>query len=125
MSLMSERRTARRYDLTLPISVRFAAERIVARREGTTRDISTRGLFFVIDKEVEAGSDLDIMLTLPAEIVNGSDVFVRAQGKVVRVEQRLEEGESRLGIAAVIERYDIIRGGNGRGRVGEKVSNAV
>jgi len=37
-------------------------------------------------------------------------VFVRAQGKVVRVEKRIEEGEHRLGIAAIIERYDIVRG---------------
>ncbi len=109
---MSERRTARRYDLTLPVSIRFAVEKVVARQEGKTRDISTRGLFFVIDKDMEAGSDLDITLTLPAEITNGTDVFVRAQGKVVRVERRVEEGEPRLGVAAVIERYDIIRGEN-------------
>jgi c-di-GMP-binding flagellar brake protein YcgR len=110
MGLMTERRTARRYDLTLPISIRFAAERIVSRQEGRTRDISTRGLFFVIDRDMDAGSDLDITLTLPAEITNGTDVFVRAQGKVVRVERRVEEGEPRMGVAAVIERYDIIRG---------------
>jgi len=125
MSLMAERRTARRYDLSLPISVRIAAERIVIRQEGTTRDISTRGLFFVIDKEMEAGSELDIMLTLPAEIINGTDVFVRAQGKVVRVEKRVEEGEARLGIAAVIERYDIIRGEKGRPGVGLKQAGSV
>jgi len=107
---MSERRTARRYDLTLPVSIRFAAEKVVGRQQGKTRDISTRGLFFVIDKDMEAGSDLDITLTLPAEITNGTDVFVRAQGKVVRVERRVEEGEPRMGVAAVIERYDIIRG---------------
>lgn len=110
MGLMTERRTARRYDLTLPISIRCAAERIVSRQEGRTRDISTRGLFFVIDRDMDAGSDLDITLTLPAEITNGTDVFVRAQGKVVRVERRVEEGEPRMGVAAVIERYDIIRG---------------
>jgi len=109
MSLMTERRVARRYDLTLPISIRFGVERISARQEGTTRDISTRGLFFVINRDVEAGSDLDLTLTLPAEIVNGTDVLVRAQGKVVRVERRIEDGEPRMGVAAVIERYDIIR----------------
>lgn len=114
MSLMTERRTARRYDLTLPISIRFAAERIVGHQEGKTRDISTRGLFFVINRDMEAGSDLDITLTLPAKITNGTDVFVRAQGKVIRVERRIEEGEPRMGVAAVIERYDIIRGENGK-----------
>jgi PilZ domain-containing protein len=110
MSVMMERRTARRYDLTLPVSIRFAAEKLVNRREGKTRDISTRGLYFVISQEMEEGSEVDITLTLPAEITRGSDVFVRAQGKVIRVEQRLEDGESRQGVAAIIERYDIIRG---------------
>jgi len=107
---MTERRTARRYDLTLPISIRFAADSVVSRQEGKTRDISTRGLYFVVPRELEAGSELDIMLTLPAEITHGSDVFVRAQGKIVRIERRLEEGEPRLGVAAIIERYDIMRG---------------
>lgn len=107
---MTERRTARRYDLTLPISVRSAAENLVTRQDGRTRDISTRGLYFVLHQDLEAGSDLDITLTLPAEITRGGDVFVRAHGKVVRVERRLEDGESRMGVAAVIERYDIIRG---------------
>src|SRR5208283_172631 len=73
MSVMEERRTARRYDLTLPISIRFAAEKLVGRHEGTTRDISTRGLYFVIGQDLDAGSELDITLTLPAEITRGTD----------------------------------------------------
>ena len=111
---MEERRTTRRYDLTLPISIRFAVERLVGRQGGKTRDISTRGLYFVIGQDVDAGSELDITLTLPAEITHGTDVFVRAQGKVVRVERRVEDGEPRMGVAAVIERYDIIRGEHAR-----------
>jgi hypothetical protein len=51
-----------------------------------------------------------LTLTLPAEITHGTEVFVRALGKVVRVERRMEEGTARMGVAAVIERYDIIRG---------------
>lgn len=107
---MSERRTVRRYDLTLPISIRAPREREADSQEGKTRDISTRGLYFVIGQDLEAGSELDITMTLPAEITHGTDVFVRASGKVVRVEKRLEDGTARLGVAAVIERYDIIRG---------------
>jgi c-di-GMP-binding flagellar brake protein YcgR len=111
---MSERRNTRRYDLTLPISIRFTAETLTNRREGKTRDISTRGLYFVVTHDLSAGSDVDITLTLPAEVTKGSDVFVRAQGKVIRVEPRLEDGEPRLGVAAVIERYDIVRGNSSR-----------
>ena len=107
---MSERRNARRYDLSLPVIVRIPTERSNGNQNGKTRDISTRGLYFVIDQNLEAGSELDITLTLPAEITHSTEVFVRALGKVVRVEQRGEDGEMRMGVAAVIERYDIIRG---------------
>jgi|SRR5579862_3679742 hypothetical protein len=110
MSLMTERRLARRYDLTLPVSIRSAVEKLVLRQDGKTRDISTKGLYFVVERDLENGSELDLTLTLPGEITHGSDVFVRAQGKVIRVERRLEEGETRMGVAAVIERYDIVRG---------------
>jgi len=107
---MTERRTARRYDLSLPVIIRIPAERQNGSQEGKTRDISTRGLYFVIEQDLEAGSELDITLTLPAEITHGTEVFVRAMGKVVRVEHRSEDGAARMGVAAVIERYDIIRG---------------
>ncbi|GAC1661111.1 MAG: hypothetical protein NVS9B4_12940 [Candidatus Acidiferrum sp.] len=107
---MTERRTARRYDLSLPVIIRAYSEPGVDSQQGKTRDISTRGLYFEIDKELEAGSELDITLTLPAELTHGTEVFVRAMGKVVRVEPRVSDGDARLGVAAVIERYDIIRG---------------
>src|SRR4029077_19024594 len=104
----------RRYDLTLPIIIRVPAVRTLDSQQGKTRDISTRGLYFVVDKNMESGSALDITLTLPSEITHGSEVFVRALGKVVRVERRMEDGSARMGVAAVIERYDIIRGERGR-----------
>jgi c-di-GMP-binding flagellar brake protein YcgR len=107
---MTERRTTRRYDLSLPIIIRVPTERALDSQKGKTRDISTRGLYFVVDQNMESGSQLDITLTLPAEITHGTEVFVRALGKVVRVESRMEDGNSRMGVAAVIERYDIIRG---------------
>ena len=111
---MSERRNARRYDLSLPVMIRIPSEaadvRIAALQTGETLDISTRGMYFVIEQDLEAGSELDITLTLPAEITHGSEVFVKAAGKVVRVDPRSEARNMRLGVAAVIERYDIVRG---------------
>src|ERR1700694_1660342 len=86
MGIMTERRTARRYDLSLPVIIRVPTERVAEMQKGKTRDISTRGVYFVLDQDLEAGSELDITLTLPAEITQGSEVFVRALGKVVRVE---------------------------------------
>ena len=107
---MSERRTTRRYGLSLPIIIRVPSDRESDSQQGKTRDISTRGLYFVVNQNMEAGSQLDITLTLPAEMTQGTEVFVRALGRVVRVEPRSEDGNERMGVAAIIERYDIIRG---------------
>ena len=107
---MTERRTTRRYDLSLPVVIRVPAERALDSQQGKTRDVSTRGLYFVVDQNMESGSQLDITLTLPAEITHGSEVLIRALGKVVRVERRMEDGNARMGVAAVIERYDMFRG---------------
>jgi PilZ domain len=109
MGLMSERRSARRYDLSLPIMIRTALQGSAETQKGKTRDISTRGLYFIVDHDLHGGSDLDIMLTLPGELTNGDEVMVKAAGKVVRVEDRMEDGNMRRGVAAVIERYDIMR----------------
>ena len=106
---MTERRTTRRYDLSLPVIIRTPAKRAEVPQEGKTRDISTRGLYFVFDQDLEAGSDLDLTLRLPTEVTQGAEVLVRALGKVLRIEPRMEDGTTRMGVAAVIERYDIVR----------------
>lgn len=106
---MAERRVARRYELSLPVVIRTPQQDELDSKNGKTRDISTRGVYFVVDEDMAPGSELDFMLTLPAEITQGTEVFIRAHGKVVRIEKRMEDGSQRLGVAAVIEKYDIIR----------------
>jgi len=108
---MMERRTARRYDLSLPVIIRIPVNGDGASYNGKTRDISTRGVYFVVSNDVSAGAELDLTMTLPAEVTGGTEVFIRAMGKVVRVEKRSEseEGSPRVGVAALIERYEIVR----------------
>ena len=106
---MTERRMARRYDLSLPVSVRLPINREPGSHNGQTRDISTRGVYFTMRRDL-SGTELDFTLTLPAEITRGTEVFVRAHGRVVRVDKRHDDEAPDVGVAAVIERYDIIRG---------------
>jgi hypothetical protein len=107
---MTERRMARRYDLSLPVSVRMPINREPGAHSGQTRDISTRGVYFTVQRDMNPGTELDFTLTLPAEITRGTEVFVRAHGRVIRVDKRRDDDHETIGIAAVIERYDIIRG---------------
>ena len=112
---MTERRMARRYDLSLPVNVRLPINREPGTHNGQTRDISTRGVYFMMQKDLAPGTEVDFTLTLPAEITRGTEVFVRAHGRVVRVDKQDDDAaRETIGVAAVIERYDIIRGENGR-----------
>ena len=108
--LMTERRAARRYDLSLPIVIRVPIKRETSTKNGRTRDISTRGVYFILDQDVDAGTELDLTLTLPSEITRGTEVLVRAQGRVIRVDRHSDNDAKVVGVAAVIERYDIVRG---------------
>jgi hypothetical protein len=111
---MTERRLARRYDLSLPVNIRMPITREPRSHSGQTRDISTRGVYFTMQKDLSPGAEVDFTLTLPAEITRGTEVFVRAHGRVIRVDKRSDDSHETIGVAAVIERYDIIRGEGSR-----------
>jgi hypothetical protein len=107
MGDMTDRRTARRYDLSLPVLIRIPVEQDAC--NGKTRDISTRGVYFVIENQLVAGAELDLTMTLPAEVTGGTEVFIRAVGKVVRVEKGPGNNGQQVGVAALIQRYEIVR----------------
>lgn len=107
---MTERRKAYRYALNLPVRIRSSAETGFEYRTGRTRDISTRGVYvLVVDSRLDSGAEVDLTITLPTEVTGASEVVVRAVGTVVRLENASEADESPDGVAAAIERYDIVR----------------
>lgn len=103
-----DRRAVRRYDLCVPIEVRPAPKQSSLLRS-RTRDVSTRGVFFVIPQELPPGSLLDFSLTLPGDLTRGPDVFLHAHGRVVRTERKTEGGIQYIGIGASIETYNFSR----------------
>jgi len=106
----SERRRSRRYDIALPVEVRTPVAGGPAREtRGETKDISARGLYFVIDQDLTPGSELEFTLVLPREITGESEVLVRAQGRVIRVIPQTDGGANRIGVAAMIEKYEMVR----------------
>ncbi len=68
MDSAKERRAARRFSMMLPLKVRFSDEDDVLERQGETRDVSFRGLYFMIEARVEAGTPIEFVLTLPQQI---------------------------------------------------------
>ena len=66
MDSAKERRAARRFSMMLPLKVRFSKEDDVLEKQGETRDVSFRGLYFLIEAHVEAGTPIEFVLTLAA-----------------------------------------------------------
>jgi hypothetical protein len=99
-----ERRHARRYDVSLPIAMKVAGGAETVQRNGQTRDISTRGLYFTTQDELAPGTEFELSLTLPA-----GDVFIRAQGRVIRIEHGKGTDGPMIGVAATMESYEIVR----------------
>jgi len=106
---MNDRRTARRYDLSLPLIVRAPIYKEAAPRAGKTRDISSRSVYFTIENNLSAGAELDLTMILPAEVTGGIEVFIKATGKVVRVDKRPGNGDQKVDAAVVFEMYEIVR----------------
>lgn len=104
MSDTSERREARRFNMSLPLRV-LPREEKGHELSAQTRDLSYRGLYFLAEENFEVGSEIDFVLTLPQQATQSSDVNIRCQGNIVRVE-RTENG--RVGIAAKISRYEFL-----------------
>jgi hypothetical protein len=99
-----ERRAARRFSMTLPVKVRYSAQEGVTEKPGETRDVSFRGLYFLIEASLETGSPIEFVLTLPQQITLAGDVHIRCYARVLRVEPH----NGRRGVAARIERYEFL-----------------
>ncbi|HUK53291.1 MAG TPA: PilZ domain-containing protein [Candidatus Binatia bacterium] len=99
-----ERRASRRFNMNLPLTIRFSSGTLKVQQEARTRDVSFRGLYFVIDSSFQAGMPVEFVLTLPKEVTMAGDVHIQCYGTVVRV----EDFESRRGVAARIDRYEFL-----------------
>jgi PilZ domain-containing protein len=104
MSDTSERREARRFTMSLPLRV-MPREATGHELNARTRDLSYQGLYFLTEAQFEIGNEIEFVITLPQQVTQSTDVNIRCQGKIVRVEPT-ENG--RVGVAAKIARYDFL-----------------
>ena len=94
----------RRFDMRLPAIVRLEG---AAEVHTETQNVSARGVFFYLDRPIEAGTKFEVTLTFPPHVTLTDAVRVRFTARVIRVEQPLPS--SRVGTAAMIEDYEFLR----------------
>jgi hypothetical protein len=105
-----ERRTARRFQIKLPMTVRWTSGTAIGEAQTESRNVSSHGVYFFLPKEVSSGSPVEIILTLPHEITLAGPVRVRCLGRVHRSES--DDPTGRSGVVAEIQRYEFLRGGD-------------
>jgi len=118
----SDRRNVQRFHLKLPLVVRCGqeagekagdkagakpGEKAGEKVSTASKDVSSRGVYFFLPKDVGQGAPVEIVMTLPHELTMAGPVQVRCLGRVHRSE-KLDTGE--LGVVATIERYEFLRG---------------
>src|ERR1035437_5772852 len=106
---MSERRTARRYEVYLPLQVCTSQRRPAEFYTAQLRDISRSGIYFHSSVSLEPGQSLELTFALPAERSRGTSVLVRASAKTLRVYPLAGEITPMFGVAATIDRIDFVR----------------
>jgi len=96
----------RRFDMRLPAAVKVHdPETGDAFTE--TQNVSARGVYFYLDREIREGAHLEVTLTFPPHVTLTDSVRVRFTARVIRVEKPIPS--ARIGVAAVIEEYEFLR----------------
>ena len=100
-----KRRAAERFPLKLQMRVRWTTRSGIAEAQTESQDVSSRGIYFLLPKQIEDGSPVEIIMTLPREGALAARVL--CQGRVQRTEVI---DLNHIGAAAQIERYQFLRG---------------
>jgi len=98
-----ERRGGKRVAASVPATV--ATKNSPQKQAAVTRDLSMTGVFLYAEERIAEGSQIEIVLMLPAELGLGDKQWACCQASVVRV----ENGDgNQVGVAARIDRLDVL-----------------
>ena len=99
-----EKRSTPRVPVRLPVSIKSGDGAI--QETAHTRDLSSSGVFLYTKSHITEGSELEMVLVLPAELTFGERRWVCCQASVLRVEKNSQDGN--FGVAAQIKRFDVL-----------------
>lgn len=92
--------------MQLPLSIRWTDGRASGEALSVSKDVSSRGVSFVLPKPLVSGSLVEIVMTLPHEVTLAGPVRVRCLGRILR--SHVHENAS-FQLAAAIDRYEFLR----------------
>jgi PilZ domain len=102
-----ERRGAQRFEMNLPLAVRFDGRTV----PGFTQDLTGRGIFFYAETALPEGAVVELTFTMPSEITLAEDMPVRCRGRVLRASSSQADHShvgQRNGIAVQLDSYEYL-----------------
>jgi len=104
-----EQRRTKRFELRLPIELVRAGSRRIS-EVGETRNLSSGGVLFTTDEEIEVGDPIEYIITLPSGVNDPEGARLHCVGKVVRLQSRQANSHPKqTTLAATLERYQFVR----------------
>jgi hypothetical protein len=103
---MTERRKCRRFPIECPASFRILNGVEASQRgQGSTVNISSRGVLLAVDRPVAKGALLEVSVEWPAKLDNRSGLKLILRGSVIRSEKNR--------IAVTIQKHEFRTAGRG------------
>ncbi len=100
----SERRTQQRFTIKAPAKILIGSSEVPC----YTRNLSKDGFFLECTGGAACGSEIEILLLMPAELGGGEEMWVRCHAEVKRVEY--SESCDGFGIAGAIVKTELYSG---------------
>ena len=100
-----ERRSLARFPLQLSAKIRISGTDAVIFAE--TKNISAGGVYLLTNSQIELGTVLELVLSLPPELTQSeTTIDFSCKARVLRINEELPDG--RRGIGAEIDSYDFL-----------------
>lgn len=104
MKLPEKKQRAPRFPLEFPVETGWRESGRAIAAQGTTRNISSTGVYFLADRAPAVGTRSELAVRLPIESPGGKATVLRCEGEVLRVEPR---ESNRVGVAFRIAQYHL------------------
>jgi hypothetical protein len=102
-----EHRRAERFNLELPLTVRWTEGSEQREAHTVTQDMSSGGMYFYLPEGIPEGTAVEVEMTMPTQITLGAPMRVRYKGHIRRCELKASDT---AGMATAIEKYEFLAG---------------
>jgi hypothetical protein len=102
-----EHRRAERFNLELPLTVRWMEGSEQREAQTVTQDISSGGVYFFLPEGIPEGTAVEVEMMMPMQISLGAPMRVRCHGRIRRCELNAYDT---AGMATAIEKYEFLAG---------------